>query len=120
MTGACALTGGIATLNLNILRALNDLAEERKMRLTVFSYLEKDGDRPDFLREPVNFHGFAGNRRRLVRTLVASAIARPTLCFDHVTVALPVLRADGRRPARFRDRVPSGLRCRPTHLPSGA
>ena len=91
MTGACALPGGIATLNLNILRALNDLAEERKMRLTVLSYLEKDTDRPDFLPAPVNFHGFDGNKPALVRALIQAAWPRPVFCFDHVTVALPVL-----------------------------
>src|SRR5436190_8034690 len=91
MTGACALSGGIATLNLNILRALNDLAEERKMRLTVLSYLEKDTDRPDFLPAPVNFHGFDGNNPALVRALIQAAWPRPVFCCDHVTVALPVL-----------------------------
>jgi glycosyltransferase involved in cell wall biosynthesis len=91
MTGACALTGGIATLNLNILRALNDLAEERKMRLTVFSYLEKGTDRPDFLPAPVHFRGFAGKKLALVRALIQAAWSRAVFCFDHVTIALPVL-----------------------------
>jgi glycosyltransferase involved in cell wall biosynthesis len=91
MTGACALPGGIATLNLNILRALNRLAEERKMRLTVLSYLEKETDRPDFLPNSVDFQGFCGNRPALVQALFRAAWLRPVYCFDHVTIALPVL-----------------------------
>ena len=91
MTGAEAVSGGIATLNLNILHVLGELAEERNLALRVFSYFEQDLDRPEFLPSRVKFRGFRGNRRALVGALLRAAGSRPIMVFDHVTIALPVL-----------------------------
>ena len=91
MTGATGIPGGIATLNLNILRVLVQLAEARGMRFSVFSYLETEEDRPDFLPPDVKFRSFQGNKRALVAALLKASCSRPILVFDHVTLALPVL-----------------------------
>jgi len=91
MTGACATSGGIAAHNRQILRALGQLAAERRACLTVFSFLEADTDRPPFLPASAQFQGFSGDKIRLILGLLTRALARPTLIFDHVTLALPLL-----------------------------
>lgn len=91
MTGAQNLFGGIATSNLNVLRALIELAEERDCRLTVYSFLENDSDRPCFAPAWMRFKGFDGSKFRFVWKLLSVAAMRPTFVFDHVTLALPLL-----------------------------
>jgi phosphatidyl-myo-inositol dimannoside synthase len=91
MTGACAVPGGIAALNLNILHALVELSEERQFAIGVFSYAEEDRDRPEFLPGGVQFRGFRNNKRRFVTALFKAACTRPVMGFDHVTLALPIL-----------------------------
>ena len=91
MTGACGVTGGIATANLNILRALVELVHDKGIELTIFSFLEKNTDRPGFLPDKVRFNAFQGNKFALSASLVRFAIRKPVCCFDHVTLALPVL-----------------------------
>jgi glycosyltransferase involved in cell wall biosynthesis len=91
MTGARGLCGGIAGANLNVLPALIELAEERAATLTVLSFLERESDRPDFVPEGVSFKGVEGNKVRYVLDLLSAARRRAILCFDHVTLALPVL-----------------------------
>lgn len=91
MTGACSISGGIATLNLNILRVLIGIAQDRGSGLTIFSFLEKDTSRPDFLPDWVDFKGFQGNKLALSANLLQFALKRPICCFDHVTLTLPVL-----------------------------
>lgn len=91
MTGAQGLCGGIASANLNVLQALVELAQEQAVGLTVLSYLESAADRPDFVPPWVHFHAFQGDKGRFVTRLLRAAAKRPLLCFDHVTLALPVL-----------------------------
>jgi phosphatidyl-myo-inositol dimannoside synthase len=91
MTGACGLYGGIASNNLNVLQALTTIARDQAWPLTVFSYLEPTGARPDFLPSWVEFRGFQGHKRRFGAQLLGAVVRRPLLCFDHVTLALPVL-----------------------------
>ncbi len=90
MTGS-ALCGGIATANLNILSALTDLARERRLGLSVLSYLEHDRDRPEMLPPWVAFHGFEGKRWRFTQHLLCTSLPSALIGFDHVTLALPVL-----------------------------
>ena len=91
MTGAQGLCGGIASANLNVLHALIELAQEQAVELTVLSYLENADDCPDFVPPWVRFQTFQGHKRRFVTRLLRAAVRRPLLCFDHVTLALPVL-----------------------------
>ncbi|MDH3603490.1 MAG: glycosyltransferase family 4 protein [Candidatus Tectomicrobia bacterium] len=91
MTGAAGLCGGIAGSNLNVLYALLDLAIEHHLDLTVFSYLEHDRDRPDFLPSWVTFRGFEGDKWHFTSHLLHAMRRRPIVCFDHVSLALPVL-----------------------------
>lgn len=91
MTGAYGLCGGIATANKNILHALVRLAERRSFALHVISLLEQDSDRPAVLPPQVEFRGCRGDKLAFSLALLRLAASRPTMCFDHVTLALPVL-----------------------------
>ena len=91
MTGAYGLCGGIATANKNILHALVRLSERRGCSLQVISLLEHDSDRPAVLPPQAGFRGCGGDRVAFSVALLRSAASRPTICFDHVTLALPVL-----------------------------
>lgn len=91
MTGAQALTGGIARSNFNVLGALIELAAETNSRLTILSFLEKNSDRPVFAPAWVHFKGFDGKKGRFAWELLSGAMRRSILVFDHVTLALPVL-----------------------------
>ena len=93
MTGARGLCGGIATTNLNILHALKDLATERRMKLSVISLLENASDRPDFLPRQVRFDAMKGNKMRFSLKLLQALAWKPIFCFDHVTLARPILLA---------------------------
>src|SRR5947208_3394618 len=91
MTGAQGLFGGIASSNRNVLRALAELAEERGGGLTVYSLLENEKDRSDFVPPWVEFRAFHGNKRHFALNLLKAANPGSILCFDHVTLSLPVL-----------------------------
>jgi glycosyltransferase involved in cell wall biosynthesis len=91
MTGALGLPGGIASANLNLLMALQDLAQTRQRRLRVFSYLERDDSRPDFLEPRVSFTGLGGSKTRYARVILGQAWRRPLFIFDHVGLALPTM-----------------------------
>lgn len=91
MTGARGLCGGIATANLNVLYALIELALEGDAGLTVFSFLEKESDRADFLPPWVKFKAFQGSKPLFAMQLLREALGRPVFCFDHVRLALPLL-----------------------------
>src|SRR5687767_7562826 len=93
ITGAAATTGGIATQNLNNLRALFVLSKARGRRLEVLSLHESDADRPAFLPDWVAFRGFKGNKRSLACCLAVKGLVRGSklMFFDHVALALPVL-----------------------------
>src|ERR1700730_12147305 len=91
MTGATALCGGIHTANRNVLHALVKLADEVGSELTVFSYLEKEADRPRFLPEQHEFRAFEGKKSAFALNLLNEAKRRPLICFDHVTLALALL-----------------------------
>ena len=91
MTGAGRQSGGIATANLNILHALVELAGQSKAGLAVFSFSEKEGDRPDFLPAWVNFKPCRGNKLSYSLHLLRAAVRKPIFFFDHVSLALPLL-----------------------------
>lgn len=91
MTSASRCVGGIATANLNVLRALTGVAADRGGKLTIFSFGEGSEDRPAFLPDWVCFRGFRGDKASYSVSLILAAVRRPLLCFDHVHLALPVL-----------------------------
>jgi phosphatidyl-myo-inositol dimannoside synthase len=91
MTGAGGLCGGIHTANLNILHALVELADEKGAGLTVLSLHERQSDRPDWLPAKARFFAFAGNQLTFSARMLREAVRRPVICFDHVTLALPLL-----------------------------
>lgn len=81
MTGANGLIGGIAAANLNILYAVSDLATETGLNLSVFSFLEQDGHRPDFLPNHVSFRAFSGDKLGLTAALMGAAFKKPRRYF---------------------------------------
>lgn len=91
MTGCASVPGGIAAANQNVLRALCELAAEQGRPLTVVSYLETSSARPRFLPSWIPFRALGRRRTGYARVLLAAAARRPLFCFDHVTLALPVL-----------------------------
>ncbi len=91
MTGACGLSGGIATANLNILQALVDLLGARGGRLSVLSFLETNSDRPPLLPEWVSYDAFEGSKLALATRTLRFAPFRPLYVFDYVGLALPLL-----------------------------
>jgi glycosyltransferase involved in cell wall biosynthesis len=91
MTGAGGVCGGIAAANLNILFALVELAGRKGVGLNVFSLLEGDGDRPEFLPASCCFKAFQGNRLKFSLHLLKEAFKGSLVCFDHVKLASPVL-----------------------------
>ena len=93
MTGACALTGGIATLNRNILRSLIDLAHEYSIDLHVLSFLESAVDRPDWMPAEYQFRPFQGSKVRITLAMWRLALQGSLFVFDHVTLSVPILPA---------------------------
>ena len=91
MTGACGIPGGIATLNRNILCALIDLAEQARIELTVFSYLESDAHRPVFLPDKVQYKPLQEHKLSLSANLLRRVNRKPIFLFDHVQLSLPLL-----------------------------
>ena len=89
MTGAEQLTGGIATLNRNILNALSRRGACNQ--LIVVSLYEADEARPKCLPSNASFYGCQGSRVRFATRLLRLSLRRPLIIFDHVTLALPVL-----------------------------
>ncbi len=91
MTGACGVPGGIATLNLNILHVLIALFREKKIGLSIFSYLEEERNRPHFLPPSIPFKPFKGNKLKLSLSLLKHVRNKPIFFFDHVRLSLPLL-----------------------------
>ena len=91
MTGAVGLPGGIASANLNLLMALQELAEARQKNFRVFSYLERDDSRPAFLAPRFEFKGMDGSKPRYAAGVLSQSWKRPLYVFDHVGLALPML-----------------------------
>ncbi len=91
MTGCAGLHGGIATSNLNILQALTDIARAYQLKFSVLSYLESDRERPTCLPNWVRFQGFNGDKWLFSGHLLRTGLKRSLVCFDHVSLALPVL-----------------------------
>src|SRR5438046_386386 len=91
MTGAFATAGGIAVENRHVLRVLTHLLHERRIELTILSFLEADSDRPLFLPRSVTFRGFGGNKLRLSFALLLQSIRRPRFVFDHVSLVKPLV-----------------------------
>lgn len=90
MTGAHGLCGGIAAANRNVLRALAGLAEDNGTPLHVLSLLERAEDHPP-QGDGFEYRAFAGDKLGFSKALLRLSLHRPTICFDHVTLALPVL-----------------------------
>ncbi|MBN8280622.1 MAG: glycosyltransferase family 4 protein [Gammaproteobacteria bacterium] len=100
MTGATGLHGGIAVVNLNLLRALAEVAQEHGLPLTVLAYLEGPEHRPPFLPAEVTYRAFQSNRYRLAAELWRHLPQRPLFIFDHVNVARALLPVAAIRAAR--------------------
>jgi phosphatidylinositol alpha-1,6-mannosyltransferase len=92
MTGAYGISGGIATVNKNILNALLDLIQNNpSCSLKVLSLLESSQHRPSYLSNSVIFKGFSGNKSLLSLELLRDIFSNSLFIFDHVTLALPLL-----------------------------
>ena len=92
MTGAYGISGGIATVNKNILYALLDLIQNNpSCSLKVLSLLESSQHRPSYLSNSVIFKGFSGNKSLLSLELLRDIFSNSLFIFDHVTLALPLL-----------------------------
>lgn len=91
MTGACGTAGGVAAVNVQVLRAIVELAETAQLDLSVLSLAEQPWDRPPFLPPSVEFHAFAGRKNALARAMLRRAVSRPIFFFDFVRLAVPVL-----------------------------
>ncbi|WP_259058190.1 glycosyltransferase family 4 protein [Salinibacter ruber] len=91
VTGTTGIPGGIATLNLNILMAVQEMAEESGAEVEVLSYLDGSGDKPDFLSDRVAFRSFGGGKTRFSTVLARKPMDADLLLFDHVTLVPPIL-----------------------------
>ena len=91
MTGAWKMTGGVAAVNIQILRTLCELENEGRIFLKVLSFTEDHAARPPFLPERVAFRAFEGSKSRLAASMLRNAIGRPIFFFDYLRLALPVL-----------------------------
>ena len=92
MTGAYGISGGIATVNKNILHALLTLIENQTISsLKILSFLESSQYRPSYLPELVTFKGFSGDKFLFTLALLNNISTNSLFIFDHVTLALPIL-----------------------------
>lgn len=91
MTGMIGFTGGMASLNRNLLLALVELAQAHHIPLRVLSYIEDESHRPPFLPSSVVFEPFHHIKRELFKREVALAFTRPLFICDHVSLAFPLL-----------------------------
>ena len=91
VTGICAVTGGIASANRNVLRALVELTQKRDRELCVLSLLESDADRPADLPARVRFEAYSGDKRRFSIGLLRRVATGALFCFDHVRLSVPLL-----------------------------
>lgn len=91
MTGAEGQSGGIATANKNILRAVADLAVTTSRPLRVLSLHESPHHRPGYLPPGVCFCAYQGNKRAFALALLRQALAGGLVMVDHVTLSLPLL-----------------------------
>jgi len=91
VTGTTGVPGGISTLNLNILLAVQEISREREAKVEVLSYLDNSGDEPDFLGEEVRFRSFGGSKTRFTGALARKSLEADLLLFDHVELAPPIL-----------------------------
>jgi glycosyltransferase involved in cell wall biosynthesis len=91
VTGTNGISGGIATLNLNILLAVQELTEGQNQKVTVLSYLDQPRDRPDFLENEISFKGYDENKTAFVVGLLKEGLSGGNFFFDHVTLAAPIL-----------------------------
>jgi phosphatidylinositol alpha-1,6-mannosyltransferase len=90
MTGAMGTMGGIASSNLNVLHALNDLSIQSNRQLIVLSLHESEQDRPSFLDDSVIFIGFEGNRWTYATRFLMLFRRNRFYVFDHVRLGLPL------------------------------
>lgn len=90
MTGAARTSGGIASANLNVLVALDRLAQERGCGLRVLSLHEGNEARPEFLSEDSDFRGFQGGKIGFSVELVRMFRGDTLFVVDHVRLALPL------------------------------
>lgn len=91
MTGAYGWTGGMASLNRNVLVALAELAQAHDIPLRVLSYIEDESSRPPSLPASVAFEPFHHIKRELFKREIALAVTRPLFILDHVSLAFPLL-----------------------------
>jgi glycosyltransferase involved in cell wall biosynthesis len=91
VTGTTGIPGGISTLNMNILREVQEIAREREIELEVLSYLDDNEDRPDFLGDQVTFRSFSGSKIRFSVVLAQKPVEADLLIFDHVHMVPPIL-----------------------------
>src|SRR5204862_228183 len=92
MTGMSNFTGGMASLNRNVLRALMELAQAKNIPLRVLSYIEDESHRPPFLPAHIPFEPFHHVKKELFKREVALAgLERPLFICDHVSLAFPLI-----------------------------
>lgn len=91
ITGAKTVPGGIAKANLNVMHALSSLTIETGCKLSILSLLETPDARPDFLPSTVTFEAFNRNKKAFTLALLKLISRNVLFCFDHVSLALPLL-----------------------------
>src|SRR5690554_3545491 len=91
MTGAHGISGGIASLNRNILLALESLALERGLKLYVVSLHDTPSDIPSGAGAHIFYMACSGDKKRFSAALMRYSFRARLTLVDHVRLALPLL-----------------------------
>jgi glycosyltransferase involved in cell wall biosynthesis len=88
VTGVFKLTGGVHTFNRALIKAMDDLADDLALDVTVFSLL--DDDIPPHMAAKymssghIRYKGFKGNRPRFAKAALLSGFRADRVVFGHV------------------------------------
>lgn len=91
MTGAHGISGGIASLNRNILLALESLALERGLKLYIVSLHDTPSDIPSDAGAHIFYTACSGDKKRFSAALMCYSFRARLTLVDHVRLALPLL-----------------------------
>jgi len=91
MTGAHGISGGIASLNRNILLALESLVLERGLKLYVVSLHDTPSDIPSGAGAHIYYTACSGDKKRFSAALMRYSFRARLTLVDHVRLALPLL-----------------------------
>lgn len=85
------LPGGISALNLNVVLAMQEIAQKQGAQVEVLSYLDAGQGKPKVLARQTKFRAFGGSRIKFSVALTRKLLKADLIFFDHVTLALPIL-----------------------------